>query len=60
MLAMLREAIANKYERPIRRPRRLFSGVEFEFPIVNLERKPVDFEVIGQLTNVFIAKFGFD
>lgn len=56
----LDEAIFEKYIRPIQRPRRLYAGLEFELPIVNLEKKPVDFKVIYALTDAFIARFGFD
>ncbi len=56
----LNEAIYEKYIRPIQRPRKLYAGVEFELPIVNLERKPVNFAVIYALTDAFISEFGFD
>ena len=56
----LDEAIYEKYIRPIQRPRRLYAGLEFELPIVNLEHKPVDFSVIYALTDAFISRFGFD
>ena len=53
-------AIYEKYIRPIQRPRRLYAGVEFELPIVNLDRKPVDFTVVHTLTDAFITEFRFD
>ena len=53
-------AIYEKYIRPIQRPRRLYAGLEFELPIVNLEQKSVDFQVIYALTDAFISRFGFD
>lgn len=56
----LDEAIYEKYIRPIQRPRKLYAGVEFELPIVNLDRKPVDFSVICALTDRFVSAFGFD
>lgn len=56
----LDEAIYEKYIRPIRRPRQLYAGVEFELPLVNLDREPVDFMVIHGLTDAFISEFGFD
>ena len=56
----LDEAIYAKYIRPIQRPRKLYAGVEFELPIVNLKREPVDFEVIHRLTQGFMEKFGFE
>lgn len=53
-------AIYEKYIHPIQRPRRLYVGVEFELPIVNLDREPVDFTVVYALTDAFIRTFGFD
>ena len=56
----LDEAIYKKYVCPIQRPRKLSVGVEFELPIVNLERNPVDFAVVHALTDAFIAQFHFN
>lgn len=56
----LDEAIYKKYIVPIQRPRRLYAGVEFELPIVNMEKKPVDFSLMYALTEAFILNFGFD
>ena len=56
----LDEAIYEKYIRPIQRPRRRYAGVEFELPVVNLAREPVDFAVVHALTGAFIQRFGFD
>ena len=56
----LDEAIYEKYIRPIQRPRRLYAGLEFELPVVNLAQKPVDFKVNYDLTDAFISRFGFD
>ena len=56
----LDEAIYKKYIHPIQRPRQLYAGVEFELPIVNLNREPVDFSVIYALTDAFISEFSFD
>ena len=36
----LDEAIYEKYIRPIQRPRRLYRGLEFELPVVNLAQSP--------------------
>lgn len=56
----MNEAIYEKYIRPIQRPRQLYAGVEFELPIVNLERKAVDFQAVHALTDAFISRFAFD
>lgn len=53
-------AIYEKYIHPIQRERRLYAGVEFELPIVNLKREPVDFTVVHALTDAFISEFRFD
>lgn len=60
MRPSLDEAIYTKYIRPIQRPRRPYVGVEFELPIVNLAKEPVDFAVITALTEAFIAAFDFE
>ena len=56
----LAEAIYNKYILPTKRKRKPYVGVEFELPIVNLNREPVDFQVVHRLTDGFINEFGFD
>ena len=56
----LAEAIHNKYILPTRRKRNPYVGVEFELPIVNLAKQPVDFTVVHALTDAFIGRFGFD
>jgi hypothetical protein len=37
----------------------IFIGVEIEFPVVNLAKKPVDFGVVHDLTRRFKTEFGF-
>lgn len=54
------KAIYNKYIRPIKRPRTPACGLEFELPIVNLDKQAVDFDVIHEVTDHFIEKFHFD
>lgn len=58
--ATLTEAIYEKYIQPIKRKRRKYVGVEFELPIVNLDKKAVDFNVVHDLTDKFIKEFNFD
>ena len=55
----LQSLIYNKYIKPTERPKKEFAGIEFELPIVNLQKKPVDFTLIHELTDRFIAQFGF-
>lgn len=56
----LRDAIYNKYILPLKRKPKDHIGVEFEFPIVNLKKKAVDFKLCFYMTECFIKKFGFD
>ncbi len=55
----LDRAIKEKYIDPTRRKRRTRAGVEFELPIVCLDRRPVDFDLVHRLTAGFIERFGF-
>ena len=55
----LRDAIYKKYIQPTRRQRKSYVGVEFELPLVNLDKQPVDFSVVHQLTEAFIRTFSF-
>jgi len=49
----------DKYIAPTKGKDALYIGVEIEFPVVNLAKKPVDFEVIHELTRRFKSEFGF-
>ena len=53
------EELYRRYIIPTKEERREHVGVEFELPIVNLNREPVDFEVIHRMVEAFIAEFGF-
>lgn len=55
----LQNAIEQKYIIPTRRKRKKYVGLEFEFPIVNLSGKAVDFEIVHALTNEFVSNFNF-
>ena len=55
----LRELIYNKYIRPTENKTETFIGVEIEMPIVNLQHKAVDFDVVHKLTAAFLSEFGF-
>ncbi len=55
----LDEAIYNRYIAPTKRQRTGRVGLEFELPVVNRERAPVDFEVIHKVTDAFLCKFHF-
>ena len=60
---MTKEEIINRlydrYIRPTEHKKDSFVGVEIEMPIVNLEGKAVDFEIVHMLTSAFLKEFGF-
>jgi len=60
---MEREEIKNliyqKYIEPTRQKRDIFAGIELEFPIINLNKKAVDFKLIHELTLKFKKYFNF-
>ncbi len=49
----------DRYIKPIETKKDSFIGVEIEMPIVNLEHKAVDFEIVHKLTAAFLEEFGF-
>lgn len=49
----------NRYIEPTKKNRESFIGVEIEMPILNLNRKAVDFDIVHSLTAAFINNFGF-
>lgn len=55
----LNEAIYQRYIQPTKRKKTRAVGLEFEFPIMNAEHKPVDFSVIHQMTEDFLRPFSF-
>lgn len=55
----LRSAIKARYIKPLSRPKTGLVGVEFELPIVNLDHKPVDFDIVHQMTDAFMDTFHF-
>lgn len=56
----IRNAIYQKYITPTQRKTKDYVGVEFELPIVNLNKEPVDFDVIHALAKAFVNHFAFD
>lgn len=58
--AVLDEAIYNRYIAPTKRARTSLVGLEFELPIINRKKAPVDFDVVHRVTEAFIQKFSFD
>ena len=55
----INEAIYKRWIAPTKNKQKKYIGTEFELPIVNLDKKPVDFDVVHQLTKDFCDKFGF-
>jgi gamma-glutamylcysteine synthetase len=55
----IKSAIYNKYIVPTKRKRNNYVGVEFELPIVNLNKEPVDFDIVHRLTEKFCNHFNF-
>lgn len=56
----LEEAIYERYILPTKRKRTKLVGLEFELPIVNRKKEPVDFDVVHKVTDEFIHRFSFD
>lgn len=56
----IKNAIYQKYITPTKRQRKNYVGVEFELPIVNLNKQPVDFKIVHQLTEKVCEHFNFD
>lgn len=56
---LLEEAIYNRYIVPTQRKKTKLAGLEFELPIVNRKKKPVDFGIVHQVTDAFIHDFSF-
>jgi gamma-glutamylcysteine synthetase len=57
--ATLLQAIEAKYITPTRRTAKKLVGIEFEFPIVNLQGEAVQFDIVHALTDAFVAHFAF-
>ncbi len=53
------QGLYRRYIKPTETKQGTFIGVEIEMPIVNLEHKAVDFEIVHQLTSAFLKEFGF-
>lgn len=53
------EYLYKKYIEPTKKRRDKFIGVEIEIPIVNLDKKAVDFEIVHSVTEVFTEHFKF-
>lgn len=61
---MNREEVKNliyqRFIEPTKEKRDVYVGVEIELPIINLEKKEVNFELVHEVTELFKDKFNFD
>lgn len=55
----MKNTIYERYIRPTQREKTDLAGLEFELPIVNRKKKPVDFEIVHNLTEAFVQAFSF-
>ena len=58
-LDKLNEAIYNRYILPTRRKRTDRLGLEFELPIVNIKKEPVNFDIVHAMTDRFVERYAF-
>lgn len=56
---VLDQAIYDRYIVPTKRERTRKVGLEFELPILNRKKKPVDFQEVHRMTGQFIQAFQF-
>ena len=57
---LVKQKLYEKYIEPKKKKRKKYIGVEIEMPILNLKKKPVDFELIHGITDEFMETFGFE
>ena len=55
----VKELIYQRYFEPTKQKRDVFAGIELEIPIINLNKKAVDFKLIHELTLKFKEHFNF-
>lgn len=55
----IRERLYEKYIEPTKHKRKDYIGIEIEIPIVNLHKEAVDYEIVHQVTDCFLHRFGF-
>lgn len=55
----VRECLYQRYIEPTKKKRENYVGIEIEMPIVNLEKKAVDFSVVHDITADFMEHFQF-
>lgn len=55
----IKKYLYERFIEPTKKNRQHFVGVEIEMPIVNLDKKAVDFDVVQRITALFTERFGF-
>lgn len=55
----VRERLYQKYILPTKKNKDNYVGIEIEMPIINLEKKAVDFSVVHKITDSFMERFQF-
>lgn len=55
----IRELLYQKYITPTKGRKKGYIGVEIELPLLNRNKKPVNFSVVHKVTVQFMQKFGF-
>ena len=55
----LAQAIYQKYIVPTERQPQKYIGVELEYPLVNLSRKPVNIPAVQEIVQDFVTEFAF-
>lgn len=53
------DRLYDRYIKPTENKKNCYIGIEIEMPIVNLEHRAVDFEIVHTLTAAFLKEFGF-
>ena len=56
---LIKEQLYQRYIEPTKKRRNPCIGIEIEMPILNLDKKPVDFAVIHKITANFMEKYQF-
>lgn len=57
--ALVRERLYEKYIEPTKKSRENYVGIEIEMPIINLNKKAVDFAIVHRITDSFLKYFQF-
>ena len=56
----IKRLIYQRYIEPTKQKRDVYAGIELELPILNLDKAPVDFKLIHELTEKFKTQFNFN